>query len=99
MHIHNVYFWLTDDQDGTSKSEFEEGLGWLVNDPSVESGYFGKPAGTDREVIDSSYSYALVLIFEDMAAHDRYQEGPAHMRFLDKNMDKWQNVLVYDFVA
>ena len=96
MHIHNVYFWLKDDQDAGSRAEFEEGLAWLTNDTAVESGYFGKPAGTQRDVVENSYSYGLVLVFADMAAHDRYQEGAAHVRFLEKNMEKWSKVVVYD---
>ena len=96
MHIHNVYFWLKDDQSNESRAEFEEGLAWLTGDAAVSVGYFGQPAGTQRDVIENSYSYGLVLAFEDMAAHDRYQEGAAHLRFLDKNMEKWSKVVVYD---
>jgi hypothetical protein len=96
MHIHNVYFWLKDDQNAESRTEFEEGLSWLTGDPVVVTGYFGKPAHTHRDVVENSYSYGLVLVFEDIAAHDRYQEGSAHLRFLEKNMDKWDKVAVYD---
>lgn len=97
MHIHNVYFWLKDDQDAASRAEFEEGLVWLANDTAVESGYFGKPADTpQRDVVENSYSYGLVLVFADMAAHDRYQEGAAHLLFLEKNMQKWSKLVVYD---
>jgi hypothetical protein len=96
MHIHNVYFWLKDDQDAGSRTEFEEGLGWLTNDTDVKSGYFGKPADTDRDVVENSYPYGLVLVFDDTAAHDRYQEGSDHLRFLEKNMEKWSKVVVYD---
>ena len=96
MHIHNVYFWLKDDQNAESRAEFEEGLTWLTSDPAVSTGYFGKLADTQRDVIENSYSYGLVLVFEDMAAHDLYQEGAAHLRFLDKNMVKWSKVVVYD---
>lgn len=96
MHIHNVYFWLKDDQDAKSIAEFEEGLAWLAADPYAKSGYFGKPADTDRDVVETSYSYGLVLVFKDRAAHDKYQEGSAHMIFLDTNKEKWSKVVVYD---
>lgn len=96
MHIHNVYFWLDDNQDEGSKAEFEEGLGWLVADPNVKSGYFGKPIASDRDVVEGSYTYGLVVFFEDTAGHDRYQVGEPHNRFLDKNMKKWTKVVVYD---
>ena len=96
MHIHNVYFWLKDDQNAESRVEFEEGLAWLTAGPAVIAGYFGKPANTHRDVVENSYSYGLVLLFEDMAAHDRYQEGPDHLRFLEKNEKKWGKVVVHD---
>lgn len=97
MHIHNVYFWLSDDQDDKSLLEFEEGLTGLSDDANVISGYHGKPADTgQRDVVDNSYTYGLVLVFEDKAGHDRYQDGAAHHRFLDANMKKWERVLVFD---
>ena len=44
MHIHNVYFWLKDDQDAASRAGFERRSwsGWPMI-TAVESGYFGKP--------------------------------------------------------
>jgi hypothetical protein len=98
MHIHNVYFWLKDGLGETAEGEFEDGLALLTSDENVVSGYFGKPAGSDRDVVDSSYSYGLVLIFPDTAAHDRYQVGEAHLQFLEANMEKWTKVVVYDIV-
>lgn len=96
MHIHNVYFWLKDTLDEMGTAEFEEGLAALTADEYAVSGYFGKPADTNRDVVENSYSFGLVLVFPDMAAHDRYQSGASHLRFLDVNMDKWTKVVVYD---
>ena len=93
MHVHSVYFWL----NYTAPSlEFESGLDSLTQDPNVIAGYFGRPASTDRDVIDSSYSYGLVLVFEDRAAHDAYQEGAAHLTFLDDHLARWDKVVVHD---
>jgi hypothetical protein len=36
--------------------------------PSVQHLWVGKPAPTDRPVIDSSYSYGLVVALKDMEA-------------------------------
>lgn len=96
MFIHNVYFWLKEDLGDKAELKFAEGLVALINDPNVESGYFGKPADTHRDVIENSYSYGLVLVFNDMAGHDAYQTGAAHRRFLEENREKWNKVLVFD---
>lgn len=96
MHIHNVYFWLKEDVGDKAAFKFEEGLLALVNDPNVESGYYGKPADTRRDVVENSYTYGLVLVFEDKAGHDDYQKGAAHRRFLEENQEKWERVLVFD---
>jgi hypothetical protein len=96
MHIHNVYFWLKDNLDDQALAGFEQGLNALTNDRAAKSGYFGKPAVIDRDVVDRSYSYGLVLVFDDLAAHDAYQTGAVHLRFLADHSLKWKKVIVYD---
>jgi hypothetical protein len=93
MHIHNVYFWLKNGQDNEA---FEQGLDSLTHDPGVKSGYFGKPANTNRDVVENSYSYGLVLVFDNLAAHDQYQAGAIHLKFVDKHLSKWERVIVHD---
>lgn len=96
MHIHNVYFWLKDGLDGQASADFEHGLAALTGDPHAKSGYYGKAADTQREVVDNSYSYALVLVFDDLEAHDRYQAGAAHREFVEAHAPQWERVVVYD---
>ena len=67
MHIHNVYFWLKQDLDRAAVDAFEQGLAELAGDPEIKSGYFGRPAGTERDVVENSYDYGLVFLFEDRA--------------------------------
>lgn len=98
MHIHNVYFWLKSGLNADEKTEFEAGLKSLCSESNTRSGYFGKPAATaHRDVVDGSYSYSLVLLFDDLAAHDRYQnESTVHDKFIEENLPKWERVVVYD---
>jgi len=96
MHIHNVYFWLKDSLENESFKAFEQGLEALTHDSGVKSGYFGKPANTDRDVVENSYSYGLVLIFNSLAAHDQYQAGAIHLKFVDDHSSKWARVVVHD---
>ena len=81
MHVHNVYFWLKQDLDREAVAAFEQGLAELARDPEIKSGYFGRPAGTERDVVENSYDYGLVFAFEDRAAHDRHA-GPRGVRRL-----------------
>jgi len=96
MHIHNVYFWLQDGLDSRVLKAFEQGLQSLTEDPAVRGGHFGKPASTRRDVVDSSYGYGLVLIFDDLPAHNAYQEGAAHRKFVADHASRWTKVVVYD---
>ena len=96
MHVHNVYFWLNDTLDTVAISSFEQGLNALTRDANVIASYFGPPAGTERDVVDNTYSYGLVLVFADQTAHDRYQVGSTHQAFVENHLPKWHKVIVYD---
>ena len=97
MFIHSVYFWLRTDLDEKDNFKFLESLVSLSNDPNVQSGYAGPPVYSQRDVVENSYTYGLVLAFKDKAGHDNYQTGAPHRRFLDEHKDKWERVLVFDF--
>jgi hypothetical protein len=97
MLIHSVYFWFKPDADPSVVAAFEAGLARLTSIPDISSAYFGRPEATPpRPVIDDTYSWALVEIFSDLAAHDRYQEHPLHQEFLAQFSASWQRVQVYD---
>ncbi len=97
MLVHSVYFWFKADADPSVVAQFEGGLAQLTTIPDVRTAYFGKPEATPkRAVLDDSYSWALVLTFEDLAAHDRYQDHAIHHEFLNKFSSSWERVRVYD---
>lgn len=96
MFNHNVYFWLKPDLDKDALEAFERGLQTLCEDTPATSGYYGKPVPTDRDVVDSSYSYGLILFFDDLAAQDAYQVGEVHQQFLADHAAKWERVRVFD---
>ncbi len=99
MHIHNVYFWLNEDEDQAGHQAFAGGLAQLVTDPNIVQSYFGPPAETDRDVVDNSYSFGLVVIFDDLAAHDRYQVSDIHEKFLAEHAHLWSKVSVFDITT
>lgn len=50
----------------------------------------------DREVNDREFDVALHLVFENRAAHDKYQTHPRHLKFIEENKQLWSNVRVFD---
>lgn len=96
MFVHSVYFWLKPDLTAEQRAEFVRRGAMLTRLPSVRSGWFGSPAETSREVIDRSYSYGLVVVFDDEAGHDAYQVDPVHDAFRDLS-HMWTAVKIYDF--
>jgi Stress responsive A/B Barrel Domain len=47
-------------------------------------------------VIDRSYDYCELTIFNDEAGHDIYQVHPLHLKFIDECKNLWEKVLIYD---
>ena len=96
MHTHTVFFWLNDGLSSDAISDFEKGLESLIMIPLVKQGFFGKPADTNRSIVERSYSYGLTLQFESIIEHDLYQTDPTHQEFVTNHSGKWKRVLIYD---
>lgn len=96
MFVHAVYFWLKDDLSEADRQKFVHGVESLETIESVHACYIGTPASTNRPIIDRSYSYALIVVFEDLAAHDAYQVHPVHDAFRDECSHLWKKVVIYD---
>lgn len=96
MFVHHVFFWMKDDITSGGIITFENGVNTLPKIKLVKFGDVGKPASTNRPVIEKSYAYSLLLVFEDKAAHDEYQAHPVHLKFVEDCSMLWERVLVYD---
>lgn len=95
--IHNVFFWLREDLSETERAAFLEGVKSLGTIDQVEAIYIGPPASTEkREVVDNSFSYALLVHFDDIEGQNAYQIDPIHLKFVEDHQDKWTKVKVYD---
>jgi hypothetical protein len=99
MFVHSVYFWLRDDLSPSDKTTFVDGIRSLCAIETVQQGFVGVPASTNREIIDQSYSYALVVSFVDEAAHDAYQVHPVHDTFRARCGGSWKKIVIYDAVS
>ena len=70
MFVHVVNFYLKADLSAADIKTFEEGVKSLGAIESLVLFNVGKPASTDRPVIDKSYSYCELTVFNDEAGHD-----------------------------
>ncbi len=97
--IHHVYFWL---EKPGSKEDLEKlvaGLKKMQGIKTIKTSYIGKPADTNREVIDSSYSVSWLCFFDNKANQDSYQVDPIHLKFVEECSQLWKKVTVYDTVG
>ncbi len=94
---HQVFFWL---KEGVDEEGFIKGVRSLAKCNTVADLKVGKPAPTaDRPIIESSYSVAILVIFDSLQDHDDYQEDPVHLQFIDDYQHQWSDVKIFDFFA
>src|SRR5690606_32137843 len=96
MLVHSVYFWLKDKENPEARASLLEGLRSLQSIKPLHSSYVGDAAETRRPVIDSTYDFALILIFENLQDHDQYQVDPTHLQFVESKSPLWERVVIYD---
>ncbi len=99
MFVHSVYFWLKPDLTEEQRAKFWDSVRSLRTIESARQCFIGTPASTDRPIIDRSYSCALVLLFDDQAGHDLYQDHPVHDKFRVECSPFWSKVVIYDAVT
>ncbi|HEY0680079.1 MAG TPA: Dabb family protein [Chitinophagaceae bacterium] len=98
LFVHHVYFWLKNPGNETDLKKLAEGLVKLTKIKTIKMYHIGKPADTDRGVIDTSYSLSWLTIFENKAGQDSYQTDPIHLKFVEECAGLWSKVVVYDSV-
>jgi hypothetical protein len=96
MFVHVVNFWLKKDLTEAQHQQFVDGVKSLGAIESLVTFNVGKPADTNRPVIDNSYDYCELTIFNDLAGHDLYQDHPIHVKFVEECNHLWEKVLIYD---
>ncbi len=96
MLTHHVLFWLKADTTEEQKKAFRAGLESLKGVETIQSMYVGTPAPISRAVVDTTYTFSLLLLFNDLAGHDVYQVHPVHKAFLDEFRALFEKVVIYD---
>jgi len=94
---HDVYFTLKDNSPAAKKKLVDACKKYL-------SGHEGEvffATGTrdesfKRDVNDTQFDVSLLIVFKDVAAHDKYQDAKRHIQFIDENKANWKSVRVFD---
>jgi hypothetical protein len=97
MLSHDVYFTLTDDSQAKCDELVAGCKEFLTGHPGAV--FFGagvRVTALDRPVNDDEFDVALHVVFEDKAAHDKYQEAERHHEFIEKFKSNWKKVRVFD---
>jgi hypothetical protein len=97
MLSHNVFFTLKDASDAAVDQLVAACGRYLKDHPGVLFFAAGRLAPEfQRPVNDRTFQVALHVVFTDKAAHDAYQQAPAHVTFIEENRDNWAQVRVFD---
>lgn len=98
IFIHHVYFWLKNAGRPVDRDKLVEGLTKLSGVKTIKQFHIGKPADTNRDVIDTSYALSWLALFENGEDQASYQSDPIHLKFVEDYSHLWQKVIVYDSV-
>ena len=98
MFTHHVFFWLKDKTNDTDREALLKGLQSLAAiEPKIMI-HIGVKASTNRPVIDTSYDFSLLLIFNNLEEQESYQVHPIHQEFVKNCQHLWEKVTIYDSV-
>ena len=94
---HYVFFSLHDASPEAVESLINSGNTLLAPlDGIVFFGMGHRTADLSRPVNDTQFDVGLQIVFADRAAHDRYQELPNHLKFIEQNRENWSQIRVFD---
>jgi hypothetical protein len=96
--LHHVYFWLNNPTSTVDKQALIEGLKKLSAVKTIKAFHIGKPANTNRDVIETSYAVSWFVQFENDADQASYQTDEIHLNFIATCKHLWSKVIVYDSV-
>lgn len=97
--VHHVFFWLNEPENEQQRKQFEKGIQELLTVKTIRMSHFGRPASTEkREVVDNTFTYSYMVMFDSVEDQNSYQKDPIHLKFVEENSHLWKKVVVYDSV-
>lgn len=99
LFVHHVLFYLKNAGNEADKAKLLEGLNKLAKVPTIKMVHIGTPAATNREVIDRSYTFSWLCLFDSAADEEAYQKHPIHDEFRNNYASLWEKVVIYDSIG
>jgi hypothetical protein len=99
LFVHHVFFWLKEPVTQEIRHKFEAALRELVTVDTIVDHHLGVPAPSDRDVVDTSYTYSLLITFNNKADQNIYQVHPIHLKFIANCQELWERVVVFDSLS
>jgi len=97
---HYVLFWLNDGLSEQEINDFANFFEELKSIPGIKSLHYGRAATThDRDVVDNSFTYNLLVFFDSLDEINVYETHPTHLAAIDKYSKFWNKVVVHDSVV
>jgi len=97
--MHHVFFWLKEPDNKAHRKQFEKAMEDLLKVETIKMSHVGIPAATEeRGVVENSYTYSFMVMFDSLEDQNIYQKHPIHLKFIEDNSDLWNKVVVYDSV-
>lgn len=97
--VHSVYFWLKENITQTEEQDFLNFFKELSKIPGIKELHYATPAPTtERDVVDNSFSYHLMVTFDTMDDINIYENHPDHLVASDIYSKYWDKVLVMDSI-
>ena len=94
---HTVYFWLAHPDSYDDRIAFETSLQkFMDHSQYAKTKFIGKPPKANRDVVDGSFTYSLIVTFESAEAQQNYQDEAPHKLFIEESSGLWTKVAVYD---
>jgi len=98
VFLHHVFFWLNNPDSIADRDKLVEGLKKLSAVATIKNFHIGKPAATNREVIERGYAVSWYVQFDNGQDQASYQTDPVHLKFIEECKHLWNKVVVYDAV-
>ena len=98
VFLHHVFFWLKDVSSIPDRNKLAEGLTKLSAVKTIKNFHIGKPADTNRDVIEKGYALSWFVQFDNGEDQAAYQTDPIHLKFIEDYSHLWSKVIVYDSV-
>ena len=99
LFVHHVMFYLKNPKSEADKAKLLEGLNKLAKVPTIRMVHIGTPAATNRDVIERSYAYSWLCLFDSPADEEAYQKHPIHDEFRKNYASLWEKVVIYDSIG